>query len=101
MRASLLCLLLAASVARAAPQVEIKAQTRLALDKVHLLNDGLAEVAGELVDTLTGEGIPNQWVAVTIAGQTLTAATDNASSGETGPPDKAVVIIKRSASSRC
>ncbi len=78
MRASLLWLLLAAGVARAAPQVEIKAQTRLALDKVRLTSDGLAEVAGELVDKLTGEGLANQSVTITVGGQTLTTTTDNA-----------------------
>ena len=78
MRASLLCLVLAAGVAQAAPQIEIKAQTRLALDKVRLTGDGLAEVAGELVDKLTGEGLANQSVAITVGGQTLNATTDNA-----------------------
>ncbi len=76
-RASLLCLLLAAGVARAAPQVEIKAQTRLALDRVRLTGTGVAEVSGELVDKLTGEGLANQSVTIEIGGQTLTATTDN------------------------
>jgi len=53
----------------AAPQVEIRAQTRLALEKVKLRADGDVEVTGQLLDKLTSEGIPNQQVIVRIGGE--------------------------------
>lgn len=72
-----LTLAVALSAAHAAPLVEIKGKTRLALDKVRLTGGGEAEVSGQLVDKLTGEGLPNQSVAIIIAGQTVNATTDN------------------------
>ena len=50
--------------AAALPQVEIKAQARLALGKVRLLGDGVAEVSGQLSDKLTGDGLGEQRVFV-------------------------------------
>ena len=69
-------LLIACGTALAgAPQVEIKARTRLVLEKVRLTPNGEVEVTGQLLDKLTGDGIPNQTVMVRIAGQTVTART--------------------------
>jgi carboxypeptidase family protein len=70
----LLCLL-AATAAAAPPQVEIRAQTKLALDNVHLAPDGRADIRGQLVDSLTGEGIGGQVVAIKIGDETTTATT--------------------------
>lgn len=53
----------------AAPQVEIKAQTQLALAGVRLRENGQVEVTGQLMDKLTGEGLPNQRVRVSLGGQ--------------------------------
>jgi len=57
------------------PQVEIRAQTKLALDKVHLVADDLAEISGQLLDNLTGEGIGGQAVAIKIGDATVAATT--------------------------
>jgi hypothetical protein len=74
------CALLACALApRAAsskpPQVEIRAQTKLVLDKVRLTSDNEAEIRGQLLDNLTGEGIGDQSVTVKIGDQTTTATT--------------------------
>ncbi|MBA3540719.1 MAG: hypothetical protein H0T79_14000 [Deltaproteobacteria bacterium] len=76
----LLILLIVASLggsARAAPQVEIKAQTQLQLDKIRLVSEAVAEVSGMLIDRLTGDGISGRVIAIRIAGQTVTATTDS------------------------
>jgi len=52
--------------ARAAPVIDIKAQTQLQLDRVRLLSDGRVEVRGALVDRLTGDGIADQPVIIRI-----------------------------------
>lgn len=66
-----------AAGALAAPhQVEIRAQTRLVLDKVRLTGDDGAEVRGQLIDDLTGEGLGEQVVLVKIGDQTTAATTD-------------------------
>ena len=72
---TLALLLGAASPAAALPQVEIKAQARLALGKIRLLGDGLAEVAGQLTDKLTGDGLGEQRVFVRIADRTVEVLT--------------------------
>jgi len=59
----------------APPQVEIRAQTKLVVDKVRLIADELAEVRGSLVDNLTGDGIGGQVVAVRIGNATTNATT--------------------------
>jgi len=69
-----LCVLARAAVA-APPQVEIRAQTKLALDKVRLTGDDVAEVRGQLIDNLTGDGIGGQVVAIKIGDDTTTATT--------------------------
>jgi hypothetical protein len=62
--------------AAAAPQVDIKAQTRLALDRVKLRPDGDVEVSGKLVDKNTNDGIGTQVVVIRLGGSTQTAVTD-------------------------
>ncbi|HEY0986904.1 MAG TPA: carboxypeptidase-like regulatory domain-containing protein, partial [Kofleriaceae bacterium] len=59
----------------APPQVEIRAQTKLVLDKVRLTGDEVAEIRGELVDNLTGDGIGGQVVTIKIGDQTTRATT--------------------------
>ena len=61
--------------APAAPTIDIKAQTSLALDHVRLRGDGIAEVTGQLVDKLTGEGLGNQTITIKIADDYVTATT--------------------------
>jgi len=70
-------LIIAAAVASsvAAPLVEIKAQTRLALEKVKLRPDGDVEVTGQLVDKLTSDGIGGQAVDILIGGEQQTVTT--------------------------
>jgi len=68
-------LLLCAAAAQAAPQVEIRAKTQLSIGHVRLRDGVVIEVAGQLVDKLTGEGIPSQKVFVTVDGTTTWAFT--------------------------
>ena len=65
-----------AATAAAAPQVEIRAQTKLVLDKVRLVGDDGAEVRGQLLDNLTGEGLGGQVVMIKIGDQTAPATTN-------------------------
>jgi hypothetical protein len=65
------------AIATAAPRVEIKAQTQLSLTSVRLQPDGTVEVIGQLIDKLTGEGIPHRRVTVTVAGERTVANTDS------------------------
>jgi len=65
----------AATALAAPPQVEIRAQTKLALDKVRLVGDDVAEIRGQLLDNLTGDGIGNQPVSIKIGSETVTATT--------------------------
>ncbi len=60
----------------AAPQVEIKAQTRLALDRVKLRPDGEVEVSGKLVDKNTNDGIGTQVVTIRLGGIAQSVVTD-------------------------
>lgn len=69
-------ILLVAGVAHAAPQVEIRARTRLGLGRVKIVDGGRVEVGGHLSDKLTGEGIPNERITLTVSGHTLTVVTD-------------------------
>jgi Carboxypeptidase regulatory-like domain len=63
--------------ASAAPTVDIKAQTRLALEKVKLRGDGDVEVTGQLLDKLTSEGIAGgQTVQVEMGGTVETTTTE-------------------------
>src|SRR5262245_5285518 len=65
----------AATAVAAPPVVEIRAQTKVVLDKVRLIADDLAEVRGQLLDHLTGDAIGGQVVAIKIGDQTTTATT--------------------------
>lgn len=84
-------LVLCAAAAQAAPQVEIRAKTQLSFGHVRLRDNGVVEVAGQLVDKLTGEGIPNQKVFITVGTATTWAFTAQDGSftvnvaGEPGP----------------
>ena len=64
-----------ATALAAPPQVEIRAQTKLALDKVRMVSDDLAEIRGQLLDNLTGDGIAGQTVRIKVGGETATATT--------------------------
>lgn len=64
------------SYAVAAPTVDIRAQSRLALEKVKLRGDGSIEVTGLLVDKLTNEGLPGASVIVRMGGLAESAITD-------------------------
>jgi hypothetical protein len=55
-----------APAVRAAPAIDIKAQTQLVLERVRLRADGVVEVRGALVDRLTGHGLASQRVTVRI-----------------------------------
>jgi hypothetical protein len=59
----------------AAPQVEIKAQTRLALESVKLQPDGAVLVSGRLVDKLTSDGIAQQTVTIALGNEGHTSYT--------------------------
>lgn len=71
----LLVMLAAAASALAAPQVDIRARTRLSLGRVKLRDGDQVEITGQLVDKLTGDGISGQSVVVTVAGSSETALT--------------------------
>ncbi len=64
-----------AGPALAAPTIDIKAQTSIALDRVRLRGDGNAEVTGQLVDKLTGDGIGNQTISIKIGDDFVSATT--------------------------
>jgi carboxypeptidase family protein len=66
---------LAANAVASPPQVEIRAQTKLALDKVRLIAGDLAEIRGQLLDNLTGDGIERQVVTIKIGEATSVATT--------------------------
>ena len=57
------------------PRVEIRAQTRLTLDRVRLTGDDEVEIRGQLLDSLTGDGIPNEVVTIKVGGVTTRATT--------------------------
>lgn len=63
------------AMADAAPTIDIRAQTSVALDRIRLRGDGLAEVTGQLVDKLTGDGLGNQTVSIRIGDELITATT--------------------------
>lgn len=70
----LVCVLVTTAVA-APPQVEIRAQTKVMLDKVRLIADDQAEVRGQLLDRLTGDGIGDQFIAIRIGDEAAMART--------------------------
>ena len=71
-----LLIVLAAGVAAAAPQVEIKAQTQLNLTRIRLRDSGVAEITGQLVDRLTGDGIGNQRIVIKVGDNQLEVSTN-------------------------
>jgi carboxypeptidase family protein len=71
----LVLVMLAVGVANAGPTVEIRAQTQLSLVGVRRGDNGTVTVTGRLHDKLTGEGIPNKQVSVTLGGVTHEATT--------------------------
>jgi hypothetical protein len=74
--AFLLLLAVAATALAAPPQVEIRAQAQLLLDRVRLVASDLAELRGQLVDHLTGDGIAGQSIVVRVGDATTTALTE-------------------------
>ncbi|HEX3761780.1 MAG TPA: carboxypeptidase-like regulatory domain-containing protein, partial [Kofleriaceae bacterium] len=66
---------LAATAAADPPRVEIRAQTRIALDEVRLIGVDQAEVRGQLVDARTGDGIAGQMIAIQVGSETARATT--------------------------
>jgi len=73
---ALIVLVLVASLADAGPTVEIRAQTQLSLSGVRKLDTGGVQVLGKLHDKLTGDGIGDQRVTVTIGNQSATGTTE-------------------------
>jgi len=64
-----------AAFAAAAPTIDIRARTQVALDQVRLRADGVAEVSGQLIDRLTGDGLGGQMVTIKVGNQQVTATT--------------------------
>lgn len=71
----LVACMLATTAAAAPPQVEIGAKTNVVLDKVRLAADDEAEVRGQLLDQLTGDGISDQVVEIKVGDETEHATT--------------------------
>jgi hypothetical protein len=69
-------LLVVSGLARAAPTVDIKAQTQLQLESVRLRGTGDVEVSGKLTDKLTGDGIGGRTITINIGGQLVEATTE-------------------------
>jgi len=57
------------------PRVEIHAQTKIALERVRLVGDDEAEVAGQLLDALTGDGIEGQTITIQVGDRSEHAVT--------------------------
>jgi hypothetical protein len=62
--------------ARTAPEITIRAHTQITFDGIRRTYGGELVGTGQLRDKLTGDPIPDQRVAVVIAGETFTAFTD-------------------------
>ncbi|MBA3462729.1 MAG: carboxypeptidase regulatory-like domain-containing protein [Deltaproteobacteria bacterium] len=76
MRALAVAIALAVALpATAAPTIDIRAQTTVALDRIRLRGDGIAEVTGQLVDKLTGDGLGAQNISIKIGDDFVTATT--------------------------
>jgi hypothetical protein len=91
---SFLVLGLLLGVAHAGPTVEIRARTQLALGRVKVIDAGRVEVTGHLADKLTGLGIPNERVMLTIGDQIVMVVTDSDGSFRTSvaPPPGSIQI---------
>jgi hypothetical protein len=68
-------LLAAATAAADPPKVEIRAQARLSLGSVRLIRDGEAEINGQLLDSITGDGLQGEIVTIRVNGETVRATT--------------------------
>jgi len=68
---------LSATAVASPPRVEIRAQTKLAIDRVRLIGDDQAEIRGQLLDGLTGEGLGGQPVSIRIGDATETTTTEH------------------------
>lgn len=66
---------------RAAPTIDIKAQTQLTLERVRQVGDGRVEVRGTLTDRLTGDGIDGQRVQIRIGSEDSVARGFGITSG--------------------
>ncbi|MGE5186205.1 MAG: carboxypeptidase-like regulatory domain-containing protein [Acidobacteriota bacterium] len=75
MRSAALILIAAGAIASAAPQVEIRAQAQLTLQRVRMRDSGMVEVTGRLADKLTGDGLEGQRVQVELGGSHQIAVT--------------------------
>jgi hypothetical protein len=87
---------LAQGPSAAAPTVEIRARTQLALGRVKLVAPGTVEVLGHLHDKHTGEGIGGERVVITIAGvsQTITTRPDGSFLVRVpAPPGQIAVVL--------
>jgi hypothetical protein len=73
--APLVIAVLAQAAVAAPPVVEIHAQTKLVLDRMRLKGGDMAEIHGQLIDSLTGDGIPEQTVTIQVGGVTEHATT--------------------------
>ncbi len=71
-----LAILVATAPLRAAPTIDIRAQTQVLLERVQVKDAGTVEVFGQLVDRLTGDGLGGQTVTIRIAGTAVTARTE-------------------------
>ncbi|MCX5741169.1 MAG: hypothetical protein NT062_01580 [Proteobacteria bacterium] len=85
---------------RAAPTVEIKAQSQVQFDKARLVEEGLAEVSGQLTDKLGGDGLANMMVQIRIADTAGSAVTDGDGKFHTiipipGPGEQTILFMFR------
>jgi hypothetical protein len=91
-----LALLVGGATAAAAPAVAIKARTELRLGAIRKDYLGRTLVTGQLVDRVTGAGLPGQRITARIGGEAITVVTGEGGSfeaavdGPTGPQDIAV-----------
>lgn len=67
--------MLAQAAAAEPRRVEIRAQTRLSLERVRLIDDDQAEVRGQLVDALTGEGLASEPITIQVGDEVAHATT--------------------------
>lgn len=61
--------------ATAAPEVQIKGKTRIAIEAVRQVENGVVQVNGQLVDLLTGDGIGQQRLAIHLGGVFVSVTT--------------------------
>ncbi|HEU4732423.1 MAG TPA: carboxypeptidase-like regulatory domain-containing protein [Kofleriaceae bacterium] len=66
---------LSAAAVAAPPQVEIRAQTKLVIDKIQLKDGSVADLHGHLLDALTGDGIDRQVIEIKIGDERTSAVT--------------------------